>query len=42
MSAKPFENVNEDSEQRVLYVAVTRAKQTLTTIAPHSLRHFQI
>lgn len=42
MSTRPFDSVNEDSEHRVLYVAVTRAKRTLTIIEPNNLKCYRV
>lgn len=42
VSAKPYEKIDDDSEIRVLYVAVTRAKKTLTIVEPAKLRCFKI
>jgi superfamily I DNA/RNA helicase len=42
LSMNPWNQLHTDEEQRVLYVAVTRAQQTLTICRPESNRHYQI
>jgi superfamily I DNA/RNA helicase len=40
LSQNPWSQLHTDEEQRVLYVAVTRAKETLTICKPQSNRHY--
>lgn len=42
LSMNPWKSLNTDGEQRVLYVAVTRASKTLTIVRPQSNRHYVI
>ena len=42
VSQKPWEQLNTDCERRVLYVALTRARETLTIIHPSTTRHYRI
>jgi len=42
LTAQPWGQLHTDSEMRVLYVALTRAKETLTIIRPHSNRYYNI
>lgn len=42
LTPNPWDELNTDDEQRVLYVAVTRAKQTLTIVQPQAARHYRV
>lgn len=42
LSANPYRQRQEDEEQRVLYVALTRARETLTIIQPQTQMAYQI
>jgi DNA helicase-2/ATP-dependent DNA helicase PcrA len=42
LSQNPWSQLHTDEEQRVLYVAVTRAKETLTICQPQSNRHYSV
>jgi len=42
ITQNPWNQINSDSEQRVLYVAVTRAKESLTIVHPHSNKHYRL
>jgi DNA helicase-2/ATP-dependent DNA helicase PcrA len=42
LTPNPYDELNTDDEQRVLYVAVTRAKKSLTIIQPQAQRHYRI
>lgn len=42
LTIRPWHALNTDEEQRVLYVAVTRAKHSLTFIQPQTQKHYQV
>jgi DNA helicase-2/ATP-dependent DNA helicase PcrA len=42
LSHKPWTQLAEDEEKRVLYVAVTRARQSLYILQPQTGRHYRI
>lgn len=42
ITQNPWHQLNTDSEKRVLYVALTRAKESLTIVQPASNKHYRI
>jgi ATP-dependent exoDNAse (exonuclease V) beta subunit len=42
MGRKSWESLGEDQENRVWYVALTRARKNLFLVRPRGLRHFSI
>jgi superfamily I DNA/RNA helicase len=42
ITQNPWNQMETDSEKRVLYVALTRAKETLTLIQPATIRHYNV
>jgi superfamily I DNA/RNA helicase len=42
LSTKPWQQRGMDEEKRVLYVAVTRARERLVLVQPQTPRHYQI
>ena len=42
ITQNPWNQLHTDSEMRVLYVAVTRAKESLTIVQPNSPRHYLV
>jgi superfamily I DNA/RNA helicase len=42
LTIRPWHALNTDEEQRVLYVAITRAKHSLTFIQPQTQKHYPV